>query len=109
MNRRHFLKLVASLLPVPAFVKASSLWLPEERIYVPRADDMAAMEQILKDVYAQPIAAMLNSQSWLMALIEYNRERSLILEWARLDRDRMDMEFGRKPGSGPIFVGISAG
>jgi hypothetical protein len=34
MNRRGFLGTCASLLPLPAFVKATSLWLPPERLRI---------------------------------------------------------------------------
>jgi hypothetical protein len=34
VNRRGFLLRAASLLPVPAFVRAASLWLPPERPFV---------------------------------------------------------------------------
>lgn len=38
MNRRGFLTTCASLLPLPAFVRAASLWLPPERAWIVRPE-----------------------------------------------------------------------
>jgi hypothetical protein len=48
MDRRRFLALAASLLPLPAFVKASSLWLSPERprILTPPPPEFCVLEAI---------------------------------------------------------------
>jgi len=38
VNRRGFLKAALGAICAPAFVKASSLWLPPEKLFVPEID-----------------------------------------------------------------------
>lgn len=61
MNRRAFFCRAASLLPLPAFVRAASLWLPKERpklVFLDEVDeeDMVTMHEIFMSVYSEAIA-----------------------------------------------------
>lgn len=47
MNRRRFLQSALCLLPLPAFARAASLWLPKEKAFVPLTMEIVHQEAAL--------------------------------------------------------------
>lgn len=96
MNRRRFLGALAALLPVPAFVRASSLWLPPEKPAVvtapawvisdlPRLNceaGIASLNAIFLQMYSRQVTEMLDRDMILDGIVA--REDLLPSEWTSL-------------------------